>query len=98
MRLAKLAWDEGVRAFVCSPHEAPALRSALGPEATLITPGVRASASGDDQKRTMSAREAIHAGATWIVVGRPIRDAANPLAAAEAIASEVASARSGSAG
>jgi orotidine-5'-phosphate decarboxylase len=97
-RLARMAWAEGVRAFVCSPHEAAALRAALGPEATLVTPGVRASGGGDDQKRTLTAREAIHAGASWIVVGRPIRDAADPLAAARALANEVAQARGGSAG
>jgi orotidine-5'-phosphate decarboxylase len=96
-RLARLAWDQGVRAFVCSPHEASRLRSALGPEATLVTPGVRgagaAPVTGDDQKRTMSAGEAIAAGASWVVVGRPIRDAADPLAAARAIAREVDAAR-----
>jgi orotidine-5'-phosphate decarboxylase len=94
-RLARLAWDQGVRAFVCSPHEAARLRGALGPEATLVTPGVRAAGpfAGDDQKRTMSAGEAIAAGASWVVVGRPIRDAADPLAAARAIAREVDAAR-----
>jgi orotidine-5'-phosphate decarboxylase len=92
-RLAKMAWNEGVRAFVCSPHEAATLRSALGPEAMLITPGVRPSTASDDQKRTMTARDAILAGASWVVVGRPIRDAADPLAAASAIATEVAQAR-----
>ncbi len=92
-RLARMAWNEGVRAFVCSPHEATGLRAALGPEASLITPGVRPSATGDDQKRTMTARDAILAGASWVVVGRPIRDAADPLAAARALASEVAQAR-----
>jgi orotidine-5'-phosphate decarboxylase len=97
-RFARMAWAEGVRAFVCSPHEAAALRAALGPEVTLVTPGVRASAGGDDQKRTMTAREAIRAGASWVVVGRPIRDAADPLAAARAIATEVEQARGGSAG
>jgi orotidine-5'-phosphate decarboxylase len=96
-RLAKLAWNEGVRNFVCSPHEAGALRAALGPEATLVTPGVRATSAGDDQKRTMTARDAVRAGASWVVVGRPIRDAADPLAAARAIATEVAQARAGSA-
>jgi orotidine-5'-phosphate decarboxylase len=93
-RLARMAWAEGVRAFVCSPQEAAALRAALGPEATLITPGVRASGGGDDQKRTATAAEAVRSGASWVVVGRPIRDAADPLAAARAIASEVAAARS----
>jgi orotidine-5'-phosphate decarboxylase len=91
VRLARLAWSEGVRAFVCSPHEAAQLRAALGPEATLVTPGVRAAGAAveDDQKRTMSAGEAIATGADWVVVGRPIRDAADPSAAAHAIAREV---------
>jgi orotidine-5'-phosphate decarboxylase len=89
-RLAKLAWESGVRAFVCSPREATRLRAALG-EATLITPGVRPAgmAGTDDQKRTMTAAEAIAAGADWVVVGRPIRDAVDPAAAARALAREV---------
>jgi orotidine-5'-phosphate decarboxylase len=89
-RLARMGWDEGVRAFVCSPREAARLRGALGAEATLVTPGVRAAsaAGGDDQKRTMSAGEAVAAGASWVVVGRPIRDAADPLAAAQAFTRE----------
>jgi orotidine-5'-phosphate decarboxylase len=94
-RLARLAWGEGVRSFVCSPHEAALLRRVLGPEATLVTPGVRGAdaAPADDQKRTMSAGEAVTAGASWVVVGRPIRDAADPAAAARAIAREVGLAR-----
>jgi orotidine-5'-phosphate decarboxylase len=94
-RLARVAWSEGVRAFVCSPHEAALLRRTLGPDATLVTPGVRASADAgkDDQKRTMTAGEAVAAGASWVVIGRPIRDAADPRAAARAIASEVEAAR-----
>ncbi|HEX8792553.1 MAG TPA: orotidine-5'-phosphate decarboxylase [Polyangiaceae bacterium] len=94
-RLARMAWSEGVRAFVCSPHEASTLRAALGREAVLVTPGVRAASAsgGDDQKRTMSAGEAVRAGADWVVVGRPIRDARDRLAAARAIAGEVEAAR-----
>lgn len=92
-RLARLAWAEGVRAFVCSPREAATLRAAFGPEATLVTPGVRSAAGGDDQKRTMTAAEAVRAGADWVVVGRPIRDAADPLAAARAIEADVARVR-----
>ncbi len=90
-RLARLAWNEGVRTFVCSPHEAALLRKALGPAAMLVTPGVRpaASATGsDDQKRTMTAGEAIAHGADWVVVGRPIRDATDPGAAARGLAQE----------
>jgi orotidine-5'-phosphate decarboxylase len=94
-RLAKVAWDEGVRAFVCSPHEARAMRAALGPTATLITPGVRATdaAGKDDQKRVATAARAIEDGADWLVVGRPIRDAKDPLAAALAICDEAMLAR-----
>jgi orotidine-5'-phosphate decarboxylase len=90
-RLARLAWEQGVRGFVCSPHEVAHLRGLLGPEATLVTPGIRASgeAGKDDQKRTMSAAEAVRAGASWVVVGRPIRDAADPHAAATAITGEI---------
>ena len=94
-RLGRLAWDAGVRAFVCSPHEASRLRAALGAGATIVTPGVRAAdaANKDDQKRTMTAGEAVAAGADWLVVGRPIRDAADPAAAARRIAGEIAAAR-----
>ena len=93
--LARLAFDEGVRAFVCSPHEASALRADLGKDATLVTPGVRGSGAdgADDQKRVMTARDAIRAGADWIVVGRPIRDAVDPRASAESIAREAIGAR-----
>jgi orotidine-5'-phosphate decarboxylase len=92
-RLARLAWNEGVRTFVCSPHEAARLRAGLGTDATLITPGVRSAgdAGRDDQKRTMTAGEAVAAGARWVVVGRPIRDAADPLAAAQAFTREAGS-------
>ena len=89
--LARMAWEQGVRSFVCSPHEAARLRAVLGPQATLITPGVRASGAGspDDQKRTLSASEAIERGADWVVVGRPIRDAAEPLSVARLLQREV---------
>lgn len=87
--LAELAWSAGVRAFVCSPHEASGLRAALGDAATIVTPGVRVASSGDDQKRVATPRAAIEAGADAVVVGRPIRDASDPRAAAKAIASEL---------
>jgi orotidine-5'-phosphate decarboxylase len=96
VRLAKVAYDEGVRAFVCSPHEVARIREVLGPDATLITPGIRPATPDkptDDQKRVMTAAEAIGSGADWVVVGRPIRDAADPLAAARAIAAEIERAR-----
>jgi orotidine-5'-phosphate decarboxylase len=90
VRLALLAFGAGVRAFVCSPNEAAALRAALGPEVALITPGVRPSASSDDQKRVATPRMAIVAGADAVVVGRPIRDAADPVRAAREITIEIA--------
>lgn len=90
-RLAGLAWDAGVRGFVTSAHECAALRHALGPEAFLVTPGIRpAGADVGDQKRVMTPADAIRAGADLLVIGRPIRDASNPAGAASAIASQVA--------
>jgi len=87
LRLARIAFDEGVRWFVCSPAEVRALREALGPDAVLVTPGVRpAGGAQGDQKRIATPEQAIADGANWVVVGRPIRDAADPLAAARAIA------------
>jgi len=88
--LATMAQKAGVDAFVCSPHEARALRDALGPDVVLITPGVRPKAAdAGDQKRVATAADAVRAGATWVVVGRPIRDAADPVLAARAIADEM---------
>jgi orotidine-5'-phosphate decarboxylase len=92
-RLAQLAWSAGVRAFVSSPREVAALRSELGPEATLVTPGIRANTGVDDQKRVASAAGAVAAGADWLVVGRPIRDAEDPRAAAAALKAEIRAAR-----
>ncbi|MEO7113740.1 MAG: orotidine-5'-phosphate decarboxylase [Polyangiaceae bacterium] len=94
LRLARVAFDAGVRAFVCSPKEVRAMRGELGSEATLITPGVRSShhdpaQNPDDQKRVATANDAIRDGADYIVVGRPIRNAADPKAAAAAFAHEI---------
>ena len=92
-RLGLLAWSAGVRHFVCSPAEAPVLRAALGPDATLITPGVRpAGDAAGDQKRICTPAQAIAGGADRLVVGRPIRDADDPAAKADAIAAEIAAA------
>lgn len=85
-RLASLAVQAGLRGLVCSPLELTALRQQLPGHIQLVTPGIRG--PGDavgDQKRTLSAREAMAAGANWLVIGRPIYAAANPRAAAEAI-------------
>lgn len=88
--LATLAFEEGVRWFVCSPSEAKILRARLGPEAILVTPGIRpADSTAGDQKRTGTPQQAIKDGANWLVVGRPIRDAANRLEAAKAIAASI---------
>lgn len=90
IRLARLAWDAGVRGFVCSAAEARAMRDALGDEALLVTPGIRpAGADVGDQKRVATPAQAIADGADLLVVGRPIRDAADPLAAARAVMSEI---------
>ena len=85
-RLAALAASAGLRGLVCSPLELVALRQMLPASVQLITPGIRG--PGDvvgDQKRTLSAREAIAAGASALVIGRPIYAAENPRAAAEKI-------------
>jgi orotidine-5'-phosphate decarboxylase len=96
VRLARLAWGEGVRAFVCSPNEVFALRTALGPDAVLVVPGVRPR-GGDaaDQKRVATPEEAVAGGASWVVVGRPIRDAANRLDAARAIVAAIGAVHTG---
>ena len=96
VRLAQVAFGEGVRWFVCSPAEVSSLRAALGKDAILVTPGVRpANAAHGDQKRVATPEQAIADGADWVVVGRPIRDAADPLAAARAIGRAIAGAPRG---
>ncbi len=85
-RLAAVAIRAGLRGLVCSPLEIAALRKVLPPSVQLVTPGIRTGAEkADDQKRTLSPREAIAAGANWLVIGRPIYAAENPRAAAEKI-------------
>jgi len=85
-RLAALAVKSGLRGLVCSPLEITALRQILPLEIQLVTPGIRTGAEkADDQKRTLTPREAMQAGASWLVVGRPIYAAENPRLAAEKI-------------
>jgi orotidine-5'-phosphate decarboxylase len=85
-RLARLAVKAGLRGLVCSPLEIVALRKILPAQVQLVTPGIRTGAEkADDQKRTLTPREAIAAGANWLVIGRPICAAENPRAAAEKI-------------
>lgn len=89
-RLATLAVKAGLRGLVCSPLEIAALRQILPSGIQLVTPGIRTGAEkADDQKRTLSAREAMDAGANWLVIGRPIYAAANPRAAAEKILASI---------
>jgi len=92
LRLSRLARDAGLDGVVASPQEIGLIREDCGPAFSIVTPGIRggtAVVSGrDDQERTMSAREAILAGASYIVVGRPIVGAADPRAAAQRISSE----------
>lgn len=88
--LAALAQAAGIDGVVCSPHEAAVLRADLGPDFKLLCPGVRPHwAAANDQKRIMTPAEAMAAGADFLVVGRPITGAADPIAAAEKIVSEL---------
>jgi orotidine-5'-phosphate decarboxylase len=87
--LARLAQDSGLDGVVASPQEVRAIRAACGPEFLIVTPGIRPRhAATDDQARTMAPAEAIEAGASFLVVGRPITAAPDPHAAAEEISRE----------
>lgn len=89
-RRARQAKDAGVHGIVLSPEETQAMRTALGPDMLLVTPGIRpAGAAPGDQKRVMTPARAISEGANHIVVGRPITQAADPRAAALAIVDEI---------
>jgi len=90
LRLARLAISAGADGVVCSPAEAGLLRRELGPGPLLVVPGIRpAGGATHDQQRTGSAREAVRAGASLVVVGRPIREAKDPAAAADELAREM---------
>lgn len=98
VKLAKLAQKAGVDGVVASVRETKAIRKACGREFLIVTPGVRpketlAGAKKDDQTRTATPREAIRAGADFIVVGRPILAAPDPRAAAQEIVDEIASSK-----
>lgn len=91
--LARLATGAGIGGLVCSPEECSALREALDPSIVLMVPGVRPlGADHGDQRRVATPKSAIEQGASLLVVGRPIRNASDPRAAARSIVSEIASA------
>jgi orotidine-5'-phosphate decarboxylase len=97
VKLAKLSQKAGVDGVVASVQEAKAIRKACGREFLIVTPGVRpktAESKKDDQARTATPREAIRAGADFIVVGRPILTATDPRASAQEIVDEIAAAKS----
>ncbi|MGJ8569185.1 MAG: orotidine-5'-phosphate decarboxylase [Hoeflea sp.] len=91
LRRAAQARDAGMGGIVCAAAEARAVRAIVGPDMAIVTPGIRpAGADHGDQKRVMSPAQALAAGATHLVVGRPISAAADPAAAARAITAEMA--------
>jgi len=93
LRLAKLAKTSGLNGVIASPHEIRLLREIVGKEFLIVTPGIRpSSAKASDQKRVMTPAEAIAAGADYIVVGRPIIAAEDPVEAVARIVEEMASA------
>ncbi|RMG17895.1 MAG: orotidine-5'-phosphate decarboxylase [Deltaproteobacteria bacterium] len=86
LRLARSAAGAGAHGIVCSPHEAATVRQALGAGARIVTPGVRpVGASAGDQARIATPEAALRAGADQLVVGRPIRESPDPVAAAQAL-------------
>ena len=90
VRLARLAQASGLGGVVCSPQEAAALRKSCGAGFTLVTPGIRpADAAQDDQQRIATPRQAVAAGADYLVIGRPITRAPDPLAALRGINAEI---------
>jgi orotidine-5'-phosphate decarboxylase len=90
VRLARLAKASGMDGVVASPLEIGLIRDVCGPDFLIVTPGVRPSfAAVDDQKRIMTPAEAVASGADYLVIGRPIAKAGDPVHAAECIAAEI---------
>jgi orotidine-5'-phosphate decarboxylase len=88
---ARQAQALGIDGLVCSPEEAANLRGIIGPRMSLVTPGIRpAGVNAGDQKRIMTPARAMTAGADYLVVGRPVMEASDPKAAADAIVAEIA--------
>lgn len=92
LHLARLAQEAGLDGVVASPLETIAIRRQAGPDFCIVTPGIRAAGQQgtDDQARTLSPADAVRAGASYLVVGRPITAAPDPRAAADAIGAEIA--------
>ena len=94
--LAKMGISAGLKGFVCSPQEVATLRRLTGPEGVLVIPGIRPAGAGvGDQKRIATPADALRQGASYLVVGRPITQAPNRAAAAQAILEEMAQADDG---
>lgn len=92
---ARIARDAGCHGVVCSGHEVAAIKQEFGDDLLIVAPGIRPSwgeVSQDDQARIVTPQRAVRDGADYIVVGRPIRDASDPVAAAQRIAEDIASA------
>ena len=97
IKRAQMAKQAGCAGVVCSGHEAAAIKSRFGPDFVTMVPGIRPSwsVSADDQKRVVTPAAAVQNGADYLVIGRPIRDAKDPEAAAEKIAGEISRALDG---
>uniref|UniRef100_A0A7C4MMJ6 Orotidine 5'-phosphate decarboxylase n=1 Tax=Desulfatirhabdium butyrativorans TaxID=340467 RepID=A0A7C4MMJ6_9BACT len=96
-RKARMAKAAGCAGIVCSGHEVARIKSDIGADLVTFTPGIRPLSEGerrDDQKRVMTPAAAVRAGADYLIIGRPIRDAADPAAAAKRITEEIAGALS----
>lgn len=90
LRLARLAQDSGLDGVVCSAQEASALRATCGPRFCLVTPGIRpAGSNAGDQQRILTPRAALERGSDYLVIGRPVTQAADPVAALAAINAEI---------